>query len=239
MLPAHSLFVNGNGKEASYVGSAINFNANKVVWTDSEQGSSSLYRQLVYKVSRSPKRLMFHVQRIYHCFDSRLPEQLYAALIDLFYTLKGKGRALSQRMVVEVMEVLDEPEAIKVRNYLVSYDENLLVGNHYSIFTTGLISSLAVIEEVSKNNTEYDVLSLAHDYIEYSQLEQAMEVLEGGILDMPKRLELQIELLELYTITKSYQAYKKMTDQLQKNKINITDEWQDAAKYFAELNNEE
>lgn len=75
--------------------------------------------------------------------------------------------------------------------------------------------------------------------MEYSQLEQAMEVLEDGILEMPDRQELQTELLELYTITKSHLAYKKMTSQLENNRIDITNEWQNAAKYFAELNNEE
>jgi len=239
MLPARSLFVNENGREVSHVGSAINYKVNEVVWTDSEQVSHSLYRQLVYRVCRSPNRLMFHLQRVYYCFDNKLSEQLYAALIDLFYILKGKGRTLSQRIATEVMGVLAEQEAVRVRHYLASYEDALLAGNHYSIFTTGLISSLAVIKEAEKVNTEYDVLSLARDYIEYSQLEQAMEVLEGGILEMPERLELQIELLELYTITKSYLAYKKMTNQLQNNQIDITNEWQNSAKYFAELNNEE
>ncbi|CAC9532769.1 hypothetical protein [uncultured Gammaproteobacteria bacterium] len=214
MLPAHSLFVNENGKEVSHVGSAINFKVNAVVWTDSEQVSDSLYRQLVYKVCRSPKRLMFHLQRIYHCFENKLSEQLYAALIDLFYILNGKGSAFSLRIATEVMTVLAEQEAAKIEAYLATYEETLLIGNQYSIFTTGLTSSLALIKEAAKVNSEYDVLSLAHDYIEYSQLEQAMEVLEGGILEMPERLELQIELLELYTITKSYLAYKKMTNQL-------------------------
>ena len=239
MLPARSLFVNENGREVSHVGSAINYQVNEVVWTDAEQASNILYRQLAYKVCRSPKRLMFHLQRIYYCSDNKLSEQLYAALIDLFYVLKGKGRALGQRIATEVMPVLAEQEAAQIKNYLATYDEFLLSGNRYSIFTTGVVSSLIVIKEATKVNTEYDVLTLAHDYIEYSQLEQAMEVLEAGILEMPGRLELQTELLELYTMTKSYLAYKKMTNQLQNNQIDITNEWQNAAKYFAELNNEE
>ena len=239
MLPAHSLFVTENGREISHVGSAINYRVNEVVWTGSEQASNVLYQQLVYKVCRSPKRLVFHLQRIYYCFDNKLTEQLYAALIDLFYVLKGKGRALGSRIATEVSAILAEQEADKIRHYLVDYNEFLLIGNQYSIFTTGRVSSLAVIKEATKVNTEYDVLTLARDYIEYSQLEQAMEVLEDGILEMPDRLELQTELLELYTITKRYPAYKKMTNQLQKNRIDITNEWQNAAKYFAELNNEE
>ncbi|MDC9727903.1 MAG: hypothetical protein PSN04_01055 [Methyloprofundus sp.] len=106
MLPAYSLFVNENGIEASHVGSAINYRVNEVVWTDSEQAYNSLYRQLVYKVSRFPKRLMFHLQRIYYCFDNKVSEQLYAALIDLFIVLKGKGKALSQRVATDVTSAL-------------------------------------------------------------------------------------------------------------------------------------
>ena len=135
--------------------------------------------------------------------------------------------------------VLSEEELLKIHAYLATYDEILLVGNRYSLFTTGQVNAQCVIKEAAKVNTEYDVLTLARDYIEYSQLDQAMEVLEAGIIEMPERLDLQSELLELYTITKRYLSYKKMTNQLQNYQIDITTEWQNAAKYFAELNDDE
>jgi len=236
---SYSLFINENEVEISHVGSAINYLVEEVAWTDVEQDSNSLYKQLIYRVRRSPKRLMFHLQRIYFCFNNKLPEQLYAALIDLFYILDGKGKEFSQRIAAEVSFILAEKESAKIKAYLSSYNEFLLVGNKYSIFTRGMISSLPVITETDIVVEEYDVLALARDYIEYSQLEQAMNVLQDGIIEMPQRTELQHELLELYTITKSYLAYKKMTNQLMEYQIDITAEWQDSAKYFAELNNEE
>jgi len=239
MLPAYSVFENEKEAEISHVGSAISRVVSVVPWTDAEQAPDSLYRQLVYKVRRSPRRLMCHLQRVNYCFNNKLSEQLYAALIDLFYVLKGQGCGLSERISLEVSVALSEEELLKIHAYLATYDETLLIGNRYSLFTTGQVNALCVIKEAAKVNTEYDVLTLARDYVEYSQLDQAMEVLEAGIIEMPERLELQSELLELYTITKRYSSYKKMTNQLQNYQIDITTEWQNAAKYFAELNDDE
>jgi len=239
MLPAYSVFENEKEAGINYVGSAISQVVSVVAWTDAEQAPDSLYRQLVYKVRRSPERLMCHLQRIHYCFNNKLAEQLYAALIDLFYVLKGQGVGLSERISTEVSVALSEEELLKVHTYLANYDETLLIGNRYSLFTTGQVNASCIIKEAAKVNTEYDVLTLARDYVEYSQLDQAMDVLEAGIIDMPERLELQSELLELYTITKRYLSYKKMTNQLQNYQIDITTEWQNAAKYFAELNDDE
>ena len=74
--------------------------------------------------------------------------------------------------------------------------------------------------------------------MEYGQLEQALEVLENAILEIPDRFDIQNELLELYVVTKNKLAYIKMTSQLTECQLNISIEWQNSAIYFAGLNNE-
>lgn len=239
MLPRCSLIVNENEAPSSRVGLHESFIVEEIAWDTDQQTKDCLYQQLIYKVLRKPKQLMFHLQRIYFTFNNAMSDQLYAALVDLLWILRGKGELLSLRMVSATASVLSAQQSERLCNYLKEYDDSVLLGNQFSLFTTGIIGCRRVLTEFDKLDTKHDPLVIARDYIEYSQLEQAMETLQNAILEAPERLELQVELIALYRITKSYLSYITMTNKFQERQMIMSNEWRDAAEYFAELNNEE
>ena len=57
-----------------------------------------LFQYLSFQVIRTPSKLIFHVQRIYYCFQENLPEQLYASILDLLIVLQRRGNEISRRM---------------------------------------------------------------------------------------------------------------------------------------------
>ena len=239
MLSSRSLFVAENKLPLDFVDSNNSFNVNEIAWLTDEQANDSLYQQIICKVLRKPSQLISHLQRIYFTYHHGMADQLYAALVDLLWILDGKGVALSQRMVSATRFILSKQQSKILANYLKEYDVSVLVGNQFSVFTTGIVGARNVLTEQNKLETEHDPLLMARDYIEYSQLDQAMNTLENAILETPERQVLQFELLELYKVTKCHQAYMKMNDKLKKQQLIMSVEWQDAAEYFAGLNDEE
>ncbi|MCK5666273.1 MAG: hypothetical protein KAI17_22435 [Thiotrichaceae bacterium] len=239
MLSSRSLFVAENKLPLDFVDSNNSFNVNEIAWLTDEQTIDVLYQQIICKVLRKPRQLISHLQRIYFTCYHGMEDQLYAALVDLLWVLDGKGVALSQRMVSAAGFLLSNQQSKILANYLKKYDVSVLVGNQFSVFTTGVIGARNVLRGQNKLETEHDPLLMARDYIEYSQLDQAMNTLENAILETPERQVLQFELLELYKVTKCHQAYMKMNDKLKKQQLIMSVEWQDAAEYFAGLNDEE
>ena len=84
----------------------------------------------------------------------------------------------------------------------------------------------------------HDPLAIARDYVEYSQLDAAIETLEAGVLGDPERQELQLDLLELYKVTKNIQAFTKMHFLLTEKELDLSAGWQELTDYFAGLTNE-
>jgi len=203
------------------------------------QQCNELHRELVHRVLRQPKYIVLHLHRIYFCYHHALSEPLYAALVDLLLILDSKGKHFSRRLVLESAEGLSKPRLKILLNYLKQANDLHVFGNSFSVFTKGFLSTKSLISLTDTSQVEYDVLNLARDYVEYGQLEQALEVLESSLLEMPDRFDIQNELLELYVITRNKVAYIKMTHQLTECQLNISIEWQNSAQYFAGLNNEQ
>jgi hypothetical protein len=55
--------------------------------------------RLVFRVSRNPKYLKGHLERIYYCFENQLDLQLFGALTDLVIVLGENGGTLCRRMI--------------------------------------------------------------------------------------------------------------------------------------------
>lgn len=185
---------------------------------------------LTYKVSKKPRDLMAHVRRIYFCYQNALAEPLYAALLDLLIILDGKGRKISARLIFGSRSQLDtiQWEAFK---RAVEHPHDIS-GNRYSLFTTGNVGVTELVQAQQKSQQRHDYLALAKDYIEYSQLEEAMTVLEQGLDEEPERQDLQAALLELYRSTMSRERFKTSYEAMQAKGIKLIEDWHVLADFF-------
>ncbi|MEC4750553.1 hypothetical protein [Methylomicrobium sp. Wu6] len=183
--------------------------------------------RLAFRVSRKPKSLRAHVERIHYCFSNYLNEQLYAALIDLLIVLNKAGRELSRRMIFGARSRLTESQFQALRQYLKNQvGEESLPCNRFSLFTRGLLSSSPLVHMVEDaSETEYDPLQLARDYVEFSQLDEAARVLEQAVLTRPERAELHRELLSLYRSTRDRTGFKRVHEELTRLGASLPPEW--------------
>jgi hypothetical protein len=193
---------------------------------------------LVFRIAKKPRCLLTHLQRIYYCYQAQLADQLYAALVDLLIVLNRRGSAISRRMVIGARSVLSVNQLKTLLRYLqnTNIDYRLLPGNHYSIFSKGIIGTTNMLHITDKKRTDIDPLMLARDFIEYSQLEEALTVLEAAILEQPDRLELHEELLTLYQSTRNVSSFNQMYSELTHSGLDVPDAWQFVNAYFKELN---
>jgi hypothetical protein len=209
--------------------------SNNYLWSAQVMDYSDYLEKLVFRIARKPNRLVTHVQRILYCFHADLNEQLFAAIVDFLVILNRRGNAISQRMVIGSRSRLKPWQLRILKSYLLdpNYDANLLSGNQYSIFTKGMLGASNLIM-MPKNHYEssYDPLELAYDHIEYSQLEQAKQVLEEGILNDPDRLVLHNELLMLYQSTGDVAGFKQMYSKLTQLGFPIPEKWAGLTTYF-------
>jgi len=192
-----------------------------------------LLNALVFKVRRNPKNLVAHLRRIYFCYQARLTVQLYAALLDFLIVLQGRGRALSHRMVYGSRPQLNEQQFLALE---AATDHCSNQGNRFSLFTSGLLGKCELVEYRQLPNEEkHDFLTLANDFIEYSQLDQAMEVLEAGVRANPERQDLQDALLELYKSTRNHGRFETLYKALGASGVPLVDEWRTTAIFFEGL----
>lgn len=185
---------------------------------------------LILRVSRKPKDLLAHLRRIYFCYRHALPEPLYAALADLLIVLDQKGKDLSRRLILGSRSRLDAKQLAILKSGI--QDLQPVQGNRYSLFTKGLVGVSQLLEVTRQAQAQRDVLELAHDFIEYSQLDEAMTTLEQGLEQAPNRRDLQALLLELYKSTDNSGRFQRCYDKIGKSGEPLMNEWQQLAVFF-------
>lgn len=198
-----------------------------VIFNSTPYDEEQTLNYLIFKLCRNPENLLCHLRRIYYCYLNGRSGHLYAALLDFLLVLKGRGQAISRRMIVGCRRQLDQHQ-ILVLEHAVTEDLDRF-GNFHSIFTTGRIAHRELFVYRKHAKTEYDVLKLANDFIEYSQLDQAMEVLETGLRDHPDRVDLQDALLELYLSTGSRERLLNFYNANTAAGMPFNHEWRQAA----------
>lgn len=205
-----------------------------------DRSPEQVLRNLVLHISRKPRQLITHIQRIYYCYHANLSEQLFAALVDFLVVLERRGAKISRRMIIGARSKLSREQYKLLRAFMMNeMDIALLEGNQYSIFTKGLIGTQNLVQQVSSSDEQaYDPLDLARDYIEYSQLSEAKDVLENAIINEPHRLELHQSLLELYKSTQDISGLKKMVEFFASLNIPKPDGWDELMTLFMSGSNE-
>jgi hypothetical protein len=180
---------------------------------------------------------MVHVQRIYFCYHYDLTEHLFAALVDFLIILEGRGRHLSQRMLIGTQgKLLAEQRQILKRALQMASDEvKSLSGNPQTIFSSGFIGvATLVVKQVTEVEPLHDPLEIARDFIAYSQLEAAMDLLETAIVADPYRQALHDDLLELYKVTQSTERFVKMYEIIAQKRTPTPVGWNELKGFFNE-----
>lgn len=183
-------------------------------------------------IRKRPEYLIAHVWRIFLCFNTQRREPLYAALVDLLITLNGRGASLAQRLIQGCASALD----VEDMQTLLSFQQHPqhLDGNRYCLFSKGLIGSTDLFANAPNPSLprRHDVLQIAYDFIEYSQLDEAMDTLEHGILAEPGNLELQGLLLEIYQSTRSRNRCELFQQQLLEAGVSLSEQWRNALSHL-------
>jgi hypothetical protein len=205
---------------------AFNFTDNKL--------PDNFLKNLVFLVARKPKRLITHIQRIYHCYQTNLQEQLFAALVDLLVVLNRRGKAISRRMIIGTKSKLSGEQYKMLQKFMAEdFDVALLAGNQYSVFTKDLVGTRNLVQQIETSDEQtHDPLDLAHDYIVYSQLAEAKDVLENAIINQPQRLELHQCLLELYKSTLDTSRFIKMFNIVADLDVAMPNDWSILQTFF-------
>ncbi|MDO9106127.1 MAG: hypothetical protein Q7U57_14330 [Methylovulum sp.] len=213
----------------------------EMLWSPEAFDYNDFLEKWVFRIARKPKHLLAHVQRIYYCFHANLNEQLFAAIVDFLFVLNKRGQAISWRIVMGAKPRLNADQFDVLKKYLKDEhaDINLLPGNQYSIFTRGLVGANNLVMQLKKQvQHDYDPLALARDYIEFSQLEEAKQVLEMAILDQPTRLDIHHELLAFYQSTRDSTGFNQMLAELTQLGCDLIDEWTELNIYFKGRNSD-
>jgi len=196
------------------------------------EANDQVLKFLVCSILRKPKALLVHLQRITLCYEQQNEEHLYAALADLFVVLQDAGQSIKRRMLLGSRKHLAPPLMQQLQSYLDG--KHVIQGNLHTVLTSGIESNNEmVLSQISEEaDSEHDPLQIARDYIEYSQLDQAKEVLENAILVSPENTELHEDLLELYKSTRNVDAFNSMLHALSEVKHPMQAQWDELSTYF-------
>lgn len=200
--------------------------ANGQGFRPSLQYSAQYLPELVHEIQKHPKNLNAHVQRIFCCYRENLTAPLYAALVDFLIVLNKRGKAISWRLIGGALSKLSSSQGALLKAVLTGEinDISLLEGNGYSVFCRGLSGTVKLIEKLDEQKEYFsDPLKLAQDAVEYSQLEDAMLILERAIEEQPQSLELHTFLLELYKCTHNRTRFETVSARLQYSGILMND----------------
>jgi hypothetical protein len=185
---------------------------------------------LAHAVAAAPGNLLRHTQRVFFHYRADDADGLYSALFDLFTALREKGRRLRRRLLFGAQPKL-LPEQFEALNLWLSQaappDEKLMPKASAAVLSSGVEGACALVEVIEGAKlAQRDPLLEAREYIEYSQIEEARELLESAVLDAPDREDLQAELLHLYLATRDFEHFRAMREKLTELITSLPDYWQ-------------
>lgn len=202
-----------------------------------ELGSSTV-DYLKYCVVRNPSDLKSHVRRIFLLGGTDDGESLYGALIDLLIALGSNGESLRVRLLRQYRSNLSDAQYTALMQYS---ETDSFVGqapfSRASVLTKGVTGTCVLIKpaaDIGSDQQSGDPLLEAREYLEYSQIEAARDVLERAVLENPERIELQTDLLELYRAGRDVENFQKIYHQLESAGNPLSDDWSAVSEFLLE-----
>jgi hypothetical protein len=187
---------------------------------------------LCHCISRNPADLRAHVRRIVMEHRVGDGEALYSALADLFLVLGQRGRGLRQRLL-RGSEARLRPEHYRALSMSL---ETGLAEAHVlhapgALLGSGHDGEFGFVRRIAQDAAPplEEPRTLARQFLEYSQIEEAREILERANLEQWGDPALQQELLDLYRATRDAARLEGMARQLLDRGVALLPEWQELA----------
>ncbi|HHL45012.1 MAG TPA: hypothetical protein ENJ24_00425 [Gammaproteobacteria bacterium] len=203
---------------------------------DTEKLGDKAANYLTHGVARTPANLIAQIQRVNIYLAQRDAEGVYGALLDLFIALGDKGLLIRRRMLLRAKPLLSEEQlqALALRlDTGVSATDPMPPSTH-SVLSKGLTGIRQLVVRIDDAKADKrDPLEDAIEYLEYSQIDKAREVLERALLEDPSRMDLHSNLLAIYRASNDLGNFTTMRNRLDKLKNPVPDEWKQLAKHFA------
>ena len=208
------------------------------LYLDLPRHRSSALEYLKYRVAGNPSDLLSHLRRIILLDGIGDEENLFAALLDLFIALDSKGESLRSRLLAQYRPKLSDSHYEVLRKGLANGaaigSESLGGSSVLAKGITGTCSLIRPLEAGAAESAPADPLREARDFLEYSQIDEAREVLEQAVLDDPACAEFQTELLELYRAGRDLKNLEKVRDALLGSGVSLSEDWSTAFDYISE-----
>ena len=240
VIMSKSLFLEPNNvREALVYDPAFQLSSETGLCLKPAQGYEiELANQLSAMVSADPQNLKVHIRRICLYFDLHQADFLFGALIDLWIAFNGRGRDFFRIILFATKVRLKEEDFKQLHKLFVNKElsASKTPSARLSVLSQGLSGSLKLVSLVDDNvasQQQRDPLVEALEYLEYSQVEQALSVLEVAVMIEPTRKDLQQHLLEIYLSTLDLHGLKEMEKKL-KNHLFQPMEWDLAANKILE-----
>lgn len=192
---------------------------------------------LDFMVLRNPRDLGNHVRRISLNIHARDSAGVYAALIDFFVVLGGRGLEIKRRMLGLSRTLLSGHEFEQLRELVESGSEPPgSLKASANVLNNGVDEErkLISVEETSASAEPEDPLKTAREYIEYSQVDQARDFLQATILQKGSGTGLFETLLEIYQSTGEHEEFGQFTRDLREHRIPIPEFWLQYAEAVAQ-----
>jgi hypothetical protein len=186
---------------------------------------------LAHLSAREPGNLLNHVRRIYLHMARGQSDELYGAMLDLCLVLGDKGGSLRGRLLHDAKKLLlREHYDLFLTHYKHGLQRNQplpasrhsVLGNFFSGRMT-LVKQQKSLKQPARERV--DPLEQAREELNYGDVATAQRILEGALLRLPERVELHMELLELYTHTRSLSDLLKMQARLGDDVAVAQTEW--------------
>lgn len=197
----------------------------------------ALAEYLCHCVTRKPSDLLSHVRRIFLAHEENKKGDVFGALVDIFIVLGKKGLKLRRRLL-EMSKTFLEPYQYSLlrESLVIGLDERKVAFVSGAMLCRGIEGSLKLVQSETDSSDELrDPLIEAREYLEYSQLDEARELLEDALIQNPERQELHKELLGIYRSTRDQSRFADMLKRLN-GENPMLDLWQELAAYFRSLN---
>ncbi len=196
-----------------------------VYFSDQENNSDKQLERMAYLIRRNPQGLLLHLQRIFYCFQTDNQAHLYVSVVDLFLVLKHKGKQLAERVLLHSQAKLTDDQFRQLSAMLDTPVQKTSVMSG-SALEYASVEPLPLIKKSDLQQQIDDTEQIVEDFIEYSQLDEAMDFLEKRLLSTGLSDAMQKQLLELYQRTDSMEQFRDFIILAKEFECKLVPDWQ-------------
>ncbi|WP_457673176.1 type IV pilus assembly protein FimV [Thiolapillus sp.] len=185
---------------------------------DAESCGDTLASHLGHCITRDPMDLKSHTRLVYLALGQRDSTALYSALLDLFIALEDQALSLRRHLLKRCAGKLQphQRDILQASMEKGLHRDTPLSDRGNSLLHRGNDSALPLVtrRKSARHSPEDDPLAEAREYLEYGQLEQALDRLESAMLRNPDNPALGDELLALYRQTGLKERHRHFIEKL-------------------------